>query len=286
MKRVVITILLLTIPLFAEAVSEFDKKLSVRGLILFNYIALDFYDFKDGTLQTNNPVEVGIGLGYGDFSFDIQYALPFTKDDRSSASKNFDFATSYFPGNFWIDAWIKYYNRFSYNDEENKNNVEIELEFANYGSSVLYILNGEKHSPRAAYYLDRKQNISSGSVLVGADIQRASMKNDGETDFLAEWEHLDYAGPQLGASYTFLFNNPKYFMNIFGVLGVNFGYNERRESYVFLPETEIKMTFGYAGDNWAWNIVFGSKTTNRYESSENFDAFFEGSFSTLVIRRF
>lgn len=286
MKRTFLAILVLTLPLFAEAVSEFDKKLSIRGLILFNYIALDFYDFKDGTLQTNNPVEVGLGLGYGDFSFDIQYALPFTKDDRSSASQSFDFSTSYFPGKFWIDAWIKYYNGFSYSDEENKNNVEVELEFANYGSRVLYILNGEKHSPRAAYYLDRKQNISSGSVLLGADIQRASMKNDGETDFLAKWEHVDYAGPQLGASYTFLFNNPKYFMNIFGVLGVNFGYNERKELSVFLPETVIKMAFGYAGDYWAWNTVFSAATTNRYESAKGSDSFFQGSFSALIVRRF
>lgn len=286
MKRIVFVILVLTLPLFAEAVSEFDKKLSIRGLILFNYIALDFYDFNGSTLQTNNPVEVGLGLGFGDFSFDFQYALPFTKDDRSSASQSFDFSTSYFPGNFWIEAWIKYYNRFSYNDEENENNVEIELQFANYGSRVLYILNGEKHSPRAAYYLDRKQNISSGSILWGADIQRASMKNDGETDFLAKWEHLDYAGPQLGASYTFLFNNPKYFMNIFGVLGVNFGYNERKELSVFLPETIIKMAFGYAGDYWAWNTVFSAATTNRYESAKGSDSFFQGSFSALIVRRF
>lgn len=269
--------------LFAEAETPFGKKWSVRGLIDYNFFLLDVNENE--SLQSNRPVEIGIGLGYQDFSFDFKYELPFTKNSHSSASQGIVFSTDYFPKNFWIKGWINLNSGFSiWNDNEDKEAEDVDFDYWDYGVKVIYITNKD-HSPRAALFLDRQQESSGYSFTIGGAIKRISMRSKDSILNLKGWKHIDYAGPVAGLSFTHLLSNPKYFLGFVGEIGEYLGYQEDDGNFDFIQDIGLKGACGHIGESWAWSTVLGIETTMSIFNNPK-RTHFHGFFKILVIRRF
>lgn len=278
-----IIVVLCASTLFADD-TYFEKKWSIRGLVDYNYFSQSTEGY-DKTLRSNRPVEIGLGLGYKDFVLDFRYALPFTAGSDKNSSKSFDLASSFFPKNLWVDAWLNICSGFNAGGQDTTDItdtiVSLDLTLVNYGAKVLYITN-PLHTPRAPYFLDRRQKTSGYSFMVGGSIQRTRLRSrDSILNFNNRF--VDYIGPVEGVSYTYLFANSLYFVNVTGLLGEYLSYQEQKGKFGYAQNASIKAAYGYIGDNWAWNITLGYEATIGFINQETQT---HGFFKILGIRRF
>lgn len=278
-----IIVVLCASTLFADD-TYFEKKWSIRGLVDYNYFSQSTEGY-DKTMRSNRPVEIGLGLGYKDFVLDVRYALPFTASKSNSSAANFDFASSFFPKSLWIDTWLNICSGFNAGGQDTTDItdtiVSLDLTLVNYGAKVLYITN-PLHTPRAPYFLDRRQKTSGYSFMVGGSIQRTRLRS---RDSIPNFKDrtVDYIGPVEGVSYTYLFANSLYFVNVTGLLGEYLSYQEQKDKFGYAQNASIKAAYGYIGDNWAWNITLGYEATIGFINQETQT---HGFFKILGIRRF
>ena len=242
-------------------VSKFDNIFTLKVLTKYNYMVYEdsLYDYE---LQTNRPLDIGVGIGYKDFTLDFSMSTPFLYDRNYSRSKSYDLGSLYFyEDKCYFDGYIKYYDGFINNDRN-----EVDITICNIGFSGEYIFN-ESHSIRSAYNLDRKQLESNGSFLLGGGIFLLSIKSN--DDYLSEYSERKityYFGPNIGYSYTLILKD-NFFINALITFGVNCIVNKERISFGL--QTLPKFSFGYHSKTWSINIYSNTSLLNNYLSESN-----------------
>lgn len=141
---------------FAEAqdsdepsVSKFRERFSLRFLCDYNFVAIWNSAYNNSMLNSNRPVDVGIGFGYDslfttfgiswDVSADFKYSLPFTTSKEKSDTQAFETGLDFFPGNWWLAAKLRFYSGFTTEVERDgeKEQEFIDLWFADMYFSML-----------------------------------------------------------------------------------------------------------------------------------------------------
>ena len=168
------------------AVSKFRERISLRFLCDYNFMMIKNSAYGDEPLSSNRPVDVGVGFGYDslftlfgtpwdtpwDISFDFKYGLPFTTSNGHSESKSFETGLDLFPGDWWLTAKVRYYSGFAQNLEDSDDDSFIDLTVFDMYFSVLWMATaGGRFAPRSAYFLDRRQKSSAGSMVIGGRLQ-------------------------------------------------------------------------------------------------------------------
>jgi hypothetical protein len=164
------------------AVSKFRERISLRFLCDYNFMMIKNTAYGDEPLSSNRPVDVGVGFGYDslftlfgtpwDISFDFKYGLPFTTSNGHSDSKTFETGLDLFPGDWWLTAKVRYYSGFSQNLEDSDDDSFIDLTVFDMYFSVLWMATANgRFAPRSAYFLDRRQKSSAGSMVIGGRLQ-------------------------------------------------------------------------------------------------------------------
>ena len=277
------------------AVSKFRERFSLRFLCDYNFMMIKNSKFDDEPLISNRPVDVGIGFGYDslftlfgvswDISWDFKYSLPFTTSNGHSKSKAFSTGLDLFPANWWLAANLDYYRGFT-QDLDNKEDFFIDLTILDIYFSALYMLtsNGE-FSPRSAYFLDRRQSKSAGSMIVGGRLQRNTAEdNDGVLNYEDNKRAINSLWANLGYTYSWIFENGL-FCNLWGVTGIAYGRESAKDDNVLLPEFDGKFAFGYIGEKWAWNIILLFDYAPILYSDIKEDKI-TAAFKILTVRRF
>jgi len=277
------------------AVSRFRERFSLRFLCDYNFMMIKNSKFDDEPLISNRPVDVGIGFGYDslftlfgvswDISWDFKYSLPFTTSNGHSKSKAFSTGLDLFPANWWLAANLDYYRGFT-QDLDNKEDFFIDLTILDIYFSALYMLtsNGE-FSPRSAYFLDRRQSKSAGSMIVGGRLQRNTAEdNDGVLNYEDNKRAINSLWANLGYTYSWIFENGL-FCNLWGVTGIAYGRESAKDDNVLLPEFDGKFAFGYIGEKWAWNIILLFDYAPILYSDIKEDKI-TAAFKILTVRRF
>jgi hypothetical protein len=223
-------------PFLLKFENLFTLKLSVK------YNFLDFSQVPDDfKLKSNRPLDLGIGFGYKDLSFGFSINIPFLYDRDYLKSKSFDFSlTKFFGESIYFDGYIKYYEGFHY-DPENQSNGETESRMFLTGISGEYIFN-KNHSIRSVYNLDRRQSVSNGSFLVGGGMFFSSLHTNKEFINYSDKQNTFYFGPNFGYSYSWIIKE-NFFINILIVLGVNGATTDKMFNFIFQPLP--KLSFGY-----------------------------------------
>lgn len=267
-----------------KSVTGFKRAYPLRILCDYNFVSLATGDASAKYLTSNRPVEVGIGFGYKDLYFDLRYALPFTVSNGRSKSAAYETGLDFFPGNWWLSGKYRRYAGFTSGDDSS--NVFVNLFERDLYISALWIGTSDgKFSPRAAFFLDRKQRYSAGSLIVGGRLQHTKTKDKGSTlkDF-QEYRKIHSQWVNAGYTYTWVFNN-KMFLNAWGTAGVSLNEEYKTKKIFVIPEVGMKMAYGYIGEKWSWNNVLEFGYTPNFT-----DVLWEqeivAAFKILVVRRF
>lgn len=265
--------------------SGFIHDFSVRLLCNYNFVSFWTSEFHEGALESNRPIDIGVGFGYKDFYFDFIYALPFTVNEERTKSVAFETGFDFFPGNWWVKGLYRRYSGFSTAVDSKQESIYVDLWERDAYISALWIANAEKgYSPRSVYFLDRKNRVPAGSVILGGRLHATKAKDRDSTLAYYRVERKMYSSwVDMGYSYTWVLEK-NFFVNLWGVAGVAVGGNDDAD-FTFLPEANAKMAFGQINDEWSWNIVLETEYMPVI-FSDHWEQKWVSAFKTLVVRRF
>ena len=241
-------------------------------------------------------MDVGIGFGYDslftlfgtswDISFDFKYGLPFSTSKGHSDSKTFETGLDLFPGDWWLTAKVRYYSGFSQNLEDSDDDSFIDLTVFDMYFSMLWMATANgRFAPRSAYFLDRRQKSSAGSMVIGGRLQHNYAEDkDGVLGYEDNKRDITSFWGDMGYTYTFVYGNG-YFWNLWGVVGVAYGREYADDGNLLLPEADMKTALGYIGEKWSWNVVLKCGYS-LIAFGEHLEEKFVSAFEILVVRRF
>lgn len=278
----------------STSISTFRERISLRFLCNYNFISIWNSELDNGNLISNRPVDLGIGFGYDslftlfgsswDFSWDFKFALPFTTSNGKSSTQSFETELNFFPRNWWLEGKFRSYSGFSTDDEENAEFIDLWI--LDMYLSVLWMATAHaKFSPRSAYFLDRRQAESAGSMILGGRIQRNIAEDkDSVLAYYDNRRDLKTLWLDMGYTYSWIYDNGM-FLNVWGVVGIAYGRERADDGYAVLPESDLRMAIGYLGKKWSWNTVLKAGYS-AISYSEHWEQKFVSSFEILVVRRF
>jgi hypothetical protein len=232
-----------------SSILKFEDPFSLKLSTKYNFLGFS-QNLEDDKIKSNRPLDLGIGLGYKDFSFVCYINIPFLYDSDYLKSKSVDFSiTNFFGESIYFDGHIKYYEGF-HNESKNKINDEMDSKMFLAGVSGEYIFN-ENHSLRSVYNLDRRQSVSNGSFLVGGALYFSSIYINKEFLNYSDKQRSFYFGPNFGYSYNWIIKD-NFFVNVLLVLGINGVITDGIFNFNF--QSLPKLSFGYHGKTWSMNL--------------------------------
>lgn len=267
-----------------EAISEFRRHFPLRFLCNYNFVSLWTSEFREAALVSNRPVDVGLGFGYKDFYLDLELALPFTTSKGRSKSLAFETGLDFFPANWWVKGKYRRYSGFS--TENDSNSVFVDLWQRDAFISALWLgTSNGKFTPRAAYFLDRKQKYSAGSIVVGGRIQHSeAIDRDTVLAYYQVHRRILGAWADMGYTYTWVYRN-NMFLNLWGLAGIAVDSESESKDFFLLPEIEFKMAYGYIADTWSWNMVMEAGYSPMV-FEDHWEQKMVCAYKILVVRRF
>ena len=278
-------------------VQKFKEKFSLRFLCDYTLWSVWNTAYGNEALVSNSPISFGLGFAYDDLftlfgtswdvSWDFKMSFLLASGEERSKIDVFETGLDMFPGDWWIEIWLSYYTGFSVKTEKDGEIVHqfSELSFFEMYVSALWMATPkEKFSPRSAYFLDRRQNHSAGSMIIGGRIQGNLVEDpDSLLTFYEGKRVLASLWANVGYTYTWVFGNG-FFGNVWCDIGLIYGLSEE-DKYAVLPQPNLKTAWGYVGQKWAWNVVVeGEYNAFSYKSYWEQQLIVKCGF--LLVRRF
>lgn len=267
-----------------DAITEFQRSFPLRFLCNYNFLSLWTSEHREGALISNRPVDVGLGFGYRDLYLDLIYALPFTTANSQSESIAFETGLDFFPGNWWIQGKYRRYSGFSV--DVDTNSVFVDFWERDVYLSALWMgtANG-RFTPRAAYFLDRKQRYSAGSLIIGGRVQHnRAVDRDSFLVYYQEPRQIFSTWADMGYTYTWVYGNDM-FLNLWGIAGVAVSAESESKDFFMLPEVDVKVAYGYIADTWSWNTVMEMEYLPTI-FNDHWEQKLVCAYKILIVRRF
>jgi hypothetical protein len=256
-----------------EAITKFDEKFALS--LLLNYNIGIFIQQQEQVFRTDEPRRIGLGFRYKKYaaSFSVPVNFKFNSFDVE--------LNSYFE-KLYFEAYLKRYQSY-YGDKGNEN---AGLDIMSAGITAGWIHNNQNHSLSSVYTLNRKQTISSGSLLYGFGVYYTSLYSDNtEIKHYNERNHIIHFGPMTGYSYIWVLPHDM-FINTGISIGANLGINATENKILFIPQIKPKISFGHHNRTWSINAVMGSNAMIVLWDSNNFDVLAPSTMTVTFSKRF
>ena len=238
-----------------------------------------FSDLNHSEYRTDKPFDIGLGIRYKNISAHISVPVFF---DTSLNIWAFDFETDSYFDNIFYEAYLKHYPYFYYGDD----NIQSELSIHSSGIMATFIHNHEKHSLTSIITLDRKQNISSGSLLYGFGVFHSSLFSiDKNLEKFDIRQHILYFGPSIGYSYTHVFSSG-FFLNSSLLFFTSPAINISSKNWLFIPQIEPKIIAGHHNNTWSFNLIMKNNADFIIWNKEDLDILTLVSVTLKFSKRF
>ena len=224
----------------------FEEDFAVSLFVKYNMGV--FNNFNHPEHRTDKPFDVGLGIRYKTISARLSVPIIFNELFNDWA---FDFEMDSYFDNVFYEAYFKNYPNFYIGDTD----IQSGLSIHSSGVMATFIHNQERHSLNSVITLDRKQNISSGSLLYGFGVFHTSLYSaDKNIEKLSDRQHLLYFGPSIGYSYIWAFSN-NIFINTSLSIFTSPGINISTGNWLFIPQLEPKIAVGHHNNTWSINLI-------------------------------
>jgi len=257
--------------------SFFDEEWAVNLFTKYNMAI--FNEINHLEYRTDKPFDIGIGLRYKTISAKLSVPILINQLFKNWA---FDFEMDSYFDNVFYEAYFKHYPYFYIGDS----NIQSELSIHSSGLKATFIHNHENHSLTSFTTLDRKQNISSGSLLYGFGIFHSSLYSiDMSIKKFDNRQHLLYFGPSIGYSYTHVFSNG-IFINPSLLLFTSPGINITTGKWLFIPQLEPKIVIGHHNSTWSTNLIMKNNADFIIWNKDDLDILTLVSVTLMFSKRF
>jgi hypothetical protein len=254
-----------------DTIQYFNEKLTISLFLNYNYGSFTHEDIE---FITVTPINIGFGLRYKNLS--ASFSVPITFNNTS-----FDFVINPYFDKIYYYAYVKYYHDFYQTDLNEKSNLDI----LSSAITATYVMNHENHSLSSVINLDKKQTVSSGSLLYSFGAFFSSIFSETMYNYNGKRHNLIYFGPGMGYSYTFVFDNDM-FINVSMVIFTNAGINMNNKEWLFIPQMEPQIVFGRHNKTWSFNIRIANNSEFILREQSNYNILTLSSFSAILSKRF
>lgn len=269
-----------------SVITTFPDKISIQFLARYNYAAFSGASTDDEQMQTNCPIDLGLGGGYGDFTWSTLFTFSFGTDQSKPRTQATNLQFNYFGDRIFGDLFLKINDGFYYHNDSLDEYVPYKLRVIEIGLDVNYLWNKE-HSLRSVYSLDRRQWKHNGSFVWGFGVfYNGIVSQDSVLSFYEDYQGFLHAGPDIGYSHNWAWKNG-FFMNLMIVGSVSLGMNMTRKEWMQFYQVFPKFAAGYHSDTWSVNFPFFVSVLHLNENDgEIDDTFMEASGGFMVTKRF
>lgn len=270
-----------------SVITAFEKKIAFQFQAKYNYASFTGESTQDEYIETNRPIDLGIGGGYGDWTWSSLWTVSFGEEGGKPKTSALDLQLNYFGDRIFGRAYFRLNRGFCWEDPTGRwRKLDIRTIIAGYNLNLLW---NPEHSIRAAYALDRRQWKSNGSFLVGFGIYyNGVVSHEPLYDDYKKFQHLIHVGPDVGYSYTWVWNNG-IFLNAMGVAAISFGQNVTRSKWMGFWQLFPKLAPGYHGESWSIHFPVDFSVIRLRTQGNNMgegDVLIVGSAGFMVTRRF
>lgn len=278
----------------SQHISTFKERFSLRFLTNYNFVSVINDKYDKGPLISNKPVGIGAGFNIDSlftlfgtswgFGWDFKFTLPFTTSDGKSETVSGEIGVDLFPSDFWINLNFSGYGGFT--ATKNGEDYFMDLWILDTYASVLWMATANgKFSPRSAYYLDRRQAESAGSLILGGRFENNyTIDLDSTLDYKNHFRDIYFSWIDIGYTYSWVYHNGM-FLNLWSVIGFAYGWDNNSDKHTLSPEFDGRAAFGYHGKKWSWNTVLKAGYSFIHYK-EYLEHKFVSSLEILVVRRF
>jgi hypothetical protein len=258
-----------------SAITEFDKQFTLDVFTNFNIGLFRLQEIS--RYKTDMPWAIGAGVRYQKISARITIPVPLNNN-----SFNFEM-NSYFEKMF-LEIFLRNYRYFYHEDDIEYNDAGLSISAA--GITAGWIQNNKQHSLASVFNLGEKQNVSNGSVLLGAGLFYTSLYSQNkDMRRYHEKQRLFYFGPSAGYSYTWVLPH-NIFINTGINVGLNFGINITENTVLFVPQIRPKISFGRHDDTWSINMIAHNNVTILLWEPDVSDMFMPETITLNLSKRF
>lgn len=265
-------------------ITAFPQKISVQFLTRYPFMSYSGESASDENLQTNRSIDLGLGGGYGDWTWSSLFAFSFGVDSDKPRTYATDYQLNYYGDRFFWDIYLKAIDGFYVDTDSGY--AKLDLLIVEAGFDLNFFWNPE-HSLRAAYALDRRQWESNGSFILGGGVYYTGIRSeDSALTYFETYQQFAYAGPNVGYSYTWVWESG-WFLNLLGIANVNWGMNLTRKEFVGSFQIFPSLSAGFHGDSWSVHFPVTSRIVNLKSNSGEVDDFlYFGAAGFMVTKRF
>lgn len=294
-RYIILCIVLFPLYCFSQTdslyIKPFDQELSIKPYVYKNFTSISHEVGNDEVMyMPNNPVSIGIGVTYKQYSLSGGYGFGFMRDKNMGKTKSLDFQYHYYGRKFVFDVFFQNYKGFYYEDEKKDEVYHIfpDIKLVQYGLFGLYVFNGKKFSYQAAFNQTERQVKSAGSFQIGGGLYYNHLRSD--TLFSLDGGKLKNYQISLSGGYAYTWVIKKnYFVSMSVSVGINFGDRSLKSfgrKLEVSPSVFPRVSMGYNGSNWSVGLSF---LANRIYASHTKDlkmSFNTGSFQLYYVKRF
>lgn len=278
-------------------IQAFDQDFSARIYVTDKIFSFGKENEKNKsqelTLKTNNPVSVGLGVSWKNFSFSFSKGFDFFRRKHRGKTKTLEFQHHGYGRKFVYDLVLQQHQGF-YNEARNEDKtftIYPEMEIHLYGGSLQYVLNNKRFSYKAAFNQNERQMKSAGSLLLGGSLYYSKTKTD-STEMFEELkknhEHLQL-GLSVGYAYTWVIDN-NWFLTGSVTTGASIGNNYPgsffKHKMKIVPIAEGRFAAGYNAYDWSIGISSNINKVFLFYTDDESLGMTNGLIKLTFIKRF
>ncbi len=293
MKKLWIGVLFWCGALWAESakpetpvITSFPEKFFLQLITRYNYASFSGESTDDVELQTNLPIELGVGGGYGIFSWSSLLSFSFGSDEDRPRTKGTNLQLGFYGNRFFGEAILIADDGF-YSKEQNGDQIlSYNLFVMELALKLNYLWNPE-HSLRAFYSMDRRQWVNNGSFICGLGAYYHGIESkDSVMAYYSERQSFLHAGPSVGYSYNWVWDSGM-FLNLMATGSTTVGKNVTRDKWMVFFQFFPQAVLGYHSDTWSVNFPFAINFLHLSDQSGKIsDVLLKASGGMTLTKRF
>lgn len=259
-----------------ENIVTFDNKFALSLTNKYNFI--EYFQGMDNGFYSYDIIDAGLGISYKNTFFNFNFTLPLVYIIDEDMTFTFDSGIKYCGNKYFFECNLEYYNNFYHKGKS------INMGIFSVGLFAEYVFNNKNHSLGSVYALNSYQLRSSGSFLLGIDVLFSNMRSN-DNDTKIDKNNLIIFGPNIGYSYTFIFDH-SLFLNVMFIIAPNIGINYDDGSFCFSPQMRPKLTLGHHEKSWSINVVFETNLSYYIKSNNFINALETADAGFTISKRF
>lgn len=252
------------------------------GVSKFNYFRIKDSELNSSArYRPDRRLNLGFGLSYKWFAFDLAFNLGIGEDSQFKNSKFMDLSATIFSSKQFISGSYQYYYGYQMSkftgiipEEVPSSSIRDDIRTIYFGLEYIFVLSYDKFSLKSSFIHNERQKKSAGSFCIGANLGLLTIDADSTIippEFYADFNEnlhltdLNATFASIGFGYIYTLILKKYFyVTLSFIPGAGINYGDYKTVYRSPYKTSLYLGFktmnsiGYNGEQVFCGLQFSN----------------------------